>query len=93
MIVFYSEEVLALLRYSQGIGNMEPTEEFRFFGPPSPLISDDQKNPVQFTRPYFDCGRSNRWIVSAVAPILDVVPRYLYDLEVPGLYEALRRKK
>ena len=51
----------------------------KFFGPPSPKVTDEDESrmPVRFTQPYFDCGRSNRWIVSAAAPIVDYVPRYL----------------
>lgn len=37
-----------------------------FFGPPG---ADDTPGPVKFTRPYFDCGRSNKWLVAAVVPI------------------------
>ena len=33
--------------------------------------------PVVYTEPYFDCGRSNQWIVSAVSPFTDFLPRYL----------------
>ena len=32
--------------------------------------------PVVFTQPYFDCGRYNNWIVSAVSPVVDYMPRY-----------------
>ncbi|XP_074642208.1 uncharacterized protein LOC141899673 [Tubulanus polymorphus] len=52
---------------------------FNFFGPPSPGEKEDQIMPVQFTAPYFDCGRSNKWIVSAVAPVVDYLPRYQFD--------------
>lgn len=42
-----------------------------FFGPPGP---DETTGPVKFTRPYFDCGRSNKWLISAVAPIIGLHP-------------------
>ena len=48
-----------------------------FFGPPSPGQKETEHLPVVYTQPFFDCGRSNRWIVSAVSPIVDQLPRYL----------------
>ena len=66
------------LKYSNQTGKFENDvfTSFTLFGPPSP----GQKQtylPVLFTEPYFDCGRSNRWLVSAVSPLIDQVPRYL----------------
>lgn len=54
-------------------------ELFNFFGPSSPGqdMKDDHLLPVRFTQPYYDCGRSNKWVVSAVSPIVDFMPRYL----------------
>lgn len=40
------------------------------------LAADEDPGPVKWTRPYFDCGRSNRWIVAAVTPIADIYPRH-----------------
>lgn len=40
----------------------KPKKHILVFGPPESL-------PVKFTPPYFECGLSNEWIVSAVAPI------------------------
>lgn len=48
-------------------------ETFTFHGPPG---ADEIPGPVKFTRPYFDCGRSNRWLVAAVVPIADIYPRH-----------------
>ncbi|KAK9874683.1 hypothetical protein WA026_005503 [Henosepilachna vigintioctopunctata] len=48
-------------------------ETFTFHGPPA---ADERGGPVQWTRPYFDCGRSNRWLVAAVVPIADIYPRH-----------------
>ena len=31
---------------------------------------------MKWTKPYFDCGKSNKWIISAVSPIVDVYPRH-----------------
>ena len=28
------------------------------------------------TKPYFDCGRSNKWVVSMVSPVIEIMPRY-----------------
>lgn len=48
-------------------------ETFTFHGPPG---ADEDPGPVKWTRPYFDCGRSNRWLVAAVVPIADIYPRH-----------------
>ncbi|XP_077288541.1 uncharacterized protein LOC143912950 [Arctopsyche grandis] len=48
-------------------------ETFTFHGPPG---ADEFPGPVKWTRPYFDCGRSNKWLVSAVVPIADIYPRH-----------------
>ena len=36
----------------------------------------NKKGPSLWTRPYFDCGRSNKWVISAVSPIVDIYPRH-----------------
>ena len=46
---------------------------FSFHGPRG---ADENPGPVKFTRPYFDCGRSNTWKVAAVVPIADIYPRH-----------------
>ncbi|UJR33524.1 hypothetical protein I4U23_020969 [Adineta vaga] len=51
----------------------DQTENFEFYGPPHP---EDPLGPTLWTRPYFDCGRSNKWVVSAVSPIVDIYPRH-----------------
>lgn len=38
--------------------------------------ADENPGPVRWTRPYFDCGRSNKWLVAAVTPIADIYPRH-----------------
>lgn len=48
-------------------------ETFTFHGPPG---ADEEPGPVKWTRPYFDCGRSNKWLVAAVTPIADIYPRH-----------------
>lgn len=48
-------------------------ETFTFHGPPR---ADEVPGPVKWTRPYFDCGRSNKWMVAAVVPIADIYPRH-----------------
>ncbi|XP_046830516.1 uncharacterized protein LOC124429371 [Vespa crabro] len=48
-------------------------ETFTFHGPPG---ADEYPGPVKWTRPYFDCERSNRWLVAAVVPVADVYPRH-----------------
>ncbi|XP_053597227.1 uncharacterized protein LOC103576728 isoform X1 [Microplitis demolitor] len=48
-------------------------ETFSFHGPPG---ADENPGPVKWTEPYFDCRRSNRWLVAAVVPIADIYPRH-----------------
>lgn len=48
-------------------------ETFTFHGPPG---ADENPGPIKWTRPYFDCGRSNKWLVAAVVPIADIYPRH-----------------
>ena len=67
------------VKYSNETGKFT-SNEFEgkvLFGPPSPGQKETEHLPVLFTEPYFDCGRLNRWIISAVSPIVDQVPRYL----------------
>ncbi|KAJ8314702.1 hypothetical protein KUTeg_006852 [Tegillarca granosa] len=69
------------IKYSNETGKFikEEYDTFRFFGPNSPGISekDESKLPVRFTQPYFDCSGSKKWVISAAAPIVDYMPRYL----------------
>ena len=37
---------------------------------------DEEVGPVKWTRPYFDCGRSNKWLFAATSPIVDKYPRH-----------------
>lgn len=57
-------------------------ETFTFHGPRAP---DEEPGPVKWTRPYFDCGRSNKWLVAAAVPIADIFPRHtgLRHIEYP----------
>jgi len=48
-------------------------ETFVFHGPPH---ASDPSGPVQWTRPYFDCERSNKWVLAATSPIVDLNPRH-----------------
>ena len=48
-------------------------ETLTFHGPPG---ADEVPGPVKWTQPYFDCGRSNKWVVGAVVPIADIYPRH-----------------
>ncbi|KAL4221931.1 hypothetical protein ACF0H5_017983 [Mactra antiquata] len=62
-------------------------EEIKFYGPPQPNESDlDVTLPVLFTKPYFDCGRSNKWITTMTAPVVDYMLRY-------SIYIHLRRPR
>lgn len=57
-------------------------ETFVFHGPPA---ASDTPGPVKWTRPYFDCGRSNKWIIGATVPIPDIFPRHTgwRHIEIP----------
>ncbi|OWA51659.1 hypothetical protein BV898_16134 [Hypsibius exemplaris] len=44
-----------------------------FFGPPEPQANP---GPVKWTPPYFDCGRTNKWLIAAVSPVSDLFPRH-----------------
>lgn len=61
-------------------------ETFVFHGPPG---ASDEPGPVKWSRPYFDCGRSNKWIVGASVPVADLFPRHTgwRHIELP-LYVA-----
>ena len=48
-------------------------ETFTFHGPRG---ADEHPGPAKWTRPYFDCGRSDKWIIGAVVPIVDIYPRH-----------------
>ncbi|CAG0879672.1 unnamed protein product [Cyprideis torosa] len=48
-------------------------ETFTWHGPPG---ADEVPGPVQWSRPYFDCGRSNKWIFGASVPVVDIIPRH-----------------
>ncbi|XP_071113928.1 uncharacterized protein [Haliotis cracherodii] len=61
--------------YSINIGDDGNSSTFIFNGPSSILDSFDEM-PVWLTNPYFDCGRTNKWVVSVTSPITDYLPRY-----------------
>lgn len=67
------------IRYSNETGRFKKDqfEGSSFFGPPQPGANDDITLPVTFTEPYFDCGKSNRWIVTATSPVVDFMLRYV----------------
>ncbi|VDP38019.1 unnamed protein product [Schistosoma curassoni] len=54
---------------------IEKLENTKFYGPNAPGVKETFL-PVRFTRPYYDCGGTNRWIVSSVAALTDFMPRY-----------------
>ncbi|KAL3881426.1 hypothetical protein ACJMK2_027869 [Sinanodonta woodiana] len=79
------KDSLRKFMYSVGIKFSNQTGKFlkdeydsiTFFGPPQPGQGDTEFTlPVMMTKPYFDCGRSNRWIVSMTAPVVEFMPRY-----------------
>ncbi|XP_048240116.1 uncharacterized protein LOC124140029 isoform X2 [Haliotis rufescens] len=58
------------------IGDDGNVSTFIFYGPSSILDSDNKTMPVRLTNPYFDCGRTNKWVVSVTSPITEYLPRY-----------------
>ncbi|KAK7069808.1 hypothetical protein SK128_015419 [Halocaridina rubra] len=56
------------IRYSNNTN-----ETYVFHGPNAP---DETPGPVKFTRPYYDCGRSNKWSLPAITPFADLYPRH-----------------
>ena len=55
-----------------GVFNLN-SQPMQFYGPPG---AEDNPSQIKWTKPYFDCGRSNKWVISAVSPIVDVYPRH-----------------
>lgn len=57
-------------------------ETFVWHGPPA---ASDIPGPVKWFRPYFDCGRSNKWVYGAAVPIPDIFPRHTgwRHIEIP----------
>ena len=83
--LFEKDDSLRKFTYSVGIKYSNATgmfiknkyTDYSFFGPPQPgQLSGIKSLPVQISKPYFDCGRSNRWIVTASSPVVDYMPRY-----------------
>ena len=67
------------VKYSNATGQFKTTgfESIPFFGVSLPGATDvDITLPVLMTVPYFDCGRSNKWIVSMTSPVVDYMTRY-----------------
>ena len=62
--------------YRTGLWLYDRLETAEFFGTTPQSQKEDEFFPVLFTPPYFDCGHMNRWIYSAVSPIIDFMPRY-----------------
>ncbi|KAK7497619.1 hypothetical protein BaRGS_00011014, partial [Batillaria attramentaria] len=78
------------IKYSNETGKFTKNEfeAFPFFGPSSPSAeeTDERKLPVVWTQPYYDCGIYNEWVISAVSPIVDYMPRY-------SIYTHMRRQR
>ncbi|XP_076444630.1 uncharacterized protein LOC143282762 isoform X1 [Babylonia areolata] len=67
------------IKYSNTTGVFIKDEftDYSFFGPPQPgQLSGKEALPVLISDPYFDCDRSDRWIVTASAPVVEYMPRY-----------------
>ena len=62
-------------------------ETFVWHGPPA---ASDVQGPVKWVKPYFDCGRSNKWVYGSTVPIPDIYPRHTgwRHIEIP-LYVAV----
>lgn len=73
--------------YSVHVTHSNGTNEtFVFHGPPG---ASDNPGPVKWQKPYYDCGRTNKWLTSASVPIADLFPRHTgwRHIELP-LYVA-----
>lgn len=69
--------------YTVQITHINGTNEtFVWHGPPA---SSDVPPPVKWIKPYFDCGRSNKWVFGAAVPIPDIFPRHTQwrHIEIP----------
>ncbi|XP_003742432.1 uncharacterized protein LOC100897972 [Galendromus occidentalis] len=57
-------------------------DTFVWHGPPA---ANDNPGPVKWVRPYFDCGRSDKWVYGATSPIPDIYPRHTQwrHIEIP----------
>lgn len=69
--------------YTVKISHANGTNEtFVWHGPPG---ADETPGPVTWIKPYFDCGRSNKWVVGASVPIPDIYPRHTQfrHIEIP----------
>lgn len=67
------------IKYSNatGVFTKDEFQDYSFFGPPQPgQQSGEESLPVLISAPYFDCDRSNRWIVTASSPVVEYMPRY-----------------
>ena len=67
------------IKFSDTVGRSKTNdfEMMSFFGPSTPRDSAQNINlPVLMTPPYYDCGRSNKWIVSMTSPVTEFMPRY-----------------
>ncbi|XP_071113677.1 uncharacterized protein [Haliotis cracherodii] len=55
------------------------TSTFYLYGPNYQVYGGnvyDKTMAVKFTDPYFDCGRTNKWVVSVASPVTDSLARY-----------------
>ncbi|KAK3086522.1 hypothetical protein FSP39_019568 [Pinctada imbricata] len=68
------------IKYSNETGKFtqDEFESTNFFGPNSPGQNENDERflPVRFTPAYYDCKFANKWVVSAVSPIVDFMVRY-----------------
>ena len=67
------------VKYSDAPGQFKTNdfETISFYGVSTPGPRDlDITLPVLMTPPYFDCGRSNKWIVSMTSPVTEYMTRY-----------------
>ncbi|KAI1308698.1 putative G-protein coupled receptor [Halotydeus destructor] len=74
--------------YTAQITYANGTEEtFVWHGPRD---ASDKEGPIKWNRPYYDCGRSNKWVYGASVPIPDIFPRHTgwRHIEIP-LYVAV----
>ena len=76
---YWKQTYFVSVKFSDTTGHykMGGFENISFYGPPTPWFrSMDITLPVLITPPYFDCGRSNKWIVSMTSPVTEYMTRY-----------------
>ena len=77
--LYWKQIYVVGVKFSDTTGHYKTSdfENISFWGPPTPWArSTDLTLPVLITQPYYDCGRSNKWIISMTSPVTEFMTRY-----------------